>query len=249
MPGSFADALGTIGGGNHFAEVSRAARPVDLVAASAIGLGRDAIVVLVHSGSRGLGAALADAWADLPLRGHDRARYLGELAGACRFARANRLVLAYRVHVALAALREHAILGAFDVTHNDVRCEPVDGAEAYVHRKGAAPAPSGELAVVLGSRGAPSWIVRGTGNAAGLGSVAHGAGRRMTRSEAVAKLKHRYRRRELATGTRVLCDDTALLYEEHPDAYKAIEPIIRALEAHAQATRVAALDPLVTVKL
>jgi len=122
-----------------------------------------------------------------------------------------------------------------------VRCELVDGADAYVHCKGAAPAPAGKLAVVLGSRGAPSRIVRGTLNATGLGSVAHGAGRRITRSEAVAKLEHRYRRRELATGTRVLCDDTALPYEEHPD-------VIGALEAHAQATRIAAIEPVVTVK-
>jgi len=125
----------------------------------------------------------------------------------------------------------------------------VEGADAFVHRKGAAPAPAGELAVVLGSRGAPSWIVKGTGNAAGLASVAHGAGRKMTRSEAVAKLKDRYKREELRGAHRVLCDDNALLYEEHPDAYKAIEPVIGALEAHGQATRVAALAPVVTVKL
>ena len=79
--------------------------------------------------------------------------------------------------------------------------------------------------------------------------VAHGAGRKMTRSEAVAKLKDRYKRKELRGAHRVLCDDNALLYEEHPDAYKAIEPVIGALETHGQATRVAALAPVVTVKL
>jgi release factor H-coupled RctB family protein len=74
----------------------------------------------------------------------------------------------------------------------------------------------------------------------------------MTRSEATAKLKHRYLRREVtrsALGGRVLCDDPALLFEEHPDAYKPIEPVIAALEAQGQATRVAALTPLLTVKL
>ncbi|MCW5808796.1 MAG: RtcB family protein, partial [Deltaproteobacteria bacterium] len=247
----FEASLGTIGGGNHFAEVSRAARPVDAESAAALGLERDSIVALVHSGSRGLGTALAEAWGMRALRDGDRERYLGELAGACRFARTNRLVLSYRVLSALAALRDHRITGAFDVTHNDVRSEPVAGAGAYVHRKGAAPAPAGALAVVLGSRGAPSWIVKGTGNETGLGSVAHGAGRKMTRSEAVAKLKDRYRRTELRGGgrQRVLCDEVSLLYEEHPDAYKAIEPVIAALETHALATRVAALDPIITVKL
>ena len=73
----------------------------------------------------------------------------------------------------------------------------------------------------------------------------------MTRSEAVAKLATKYKRKALArtNGSRVLCDDNTLLYEEHPDAYKAIEPVICALEAHAQATRVASLDPVMTVKL
>jgi release factor H-coupled RctB family protein len=248
----FAAALGTIGGGNHFAELARVGRVLDPEAGARIGLVRDAVVAVAHSGSRGLGAALHDAWGIQALRGDDRARYLGELAGACRFAHANRLVLAYRLLSALGALRDHTLRGGFDVSHNDVRGEAVAGAPAWVHRKGAAPAPADELTIVLGSRGAPSWLMKGTGAPAGLASVAHGAGRRMTRGEAADKLKHRYRRTELARsalGGRVLCDDKALLYEEHPDAYKAIEPVICALEAHGQATRVAALAPIVTVKL
>lgn len=60
LPCGFTRALGTIGGGNHLAEVSRAARPTDPQTA-AIGLGRDAVVVLMHSGSRALSTALADA--------------------------------------------------------------------------------------------------------------------------------------------------------------------------------------------
>jgi release factor H-coupled RctB family protein len=248
----FEGSLGTIGGGNHFAEIARVGPVLDGEAAAAIGLARGALVVLVHSGSRGLGTALAAAWGTRVLAGADRERYLGELAGACRFASANRLVLAYRLLGALGALRDHKRRGSFDVSHNDVRSEPVAGAPAWVHRKGAAPAPAGALTVVLGSRGAPSWIMKGTGAAAGLGSVAHGAGRRMTRSEAVDKLKQRYRRSEVARtalGSRVICDDKSLLFEEHPDAYKAIEPVICALEAHHQATRVAPLTPIATVKL
>jgi release factor H-coupled RctB family protein len=161
-------------------------------------------------------------------------------------------VLTYRLLSALGALRDHTLRGAFDVSHNDVRRETVAGADAWVHRKGAAPAPAGALTVVLGSRGAPSWIMKGTGAEPGLGSVAHGAGRRMTRSEAVDKLKHRYRRSEVtrsALGGRLICDDKILLFEEHPDAYKAIEPVIAALETHGQASRVAALTPIATVKL
>jgi release factor H-coupled RctB family protein len=247
----FEAALGSIGGGNHFAEVSRVDRVDDADAAAQIGLERGAVVVLVHSGSRGLGGALASRWGNRPLEGVERDRYLGDLAGACRFARANRFLLAYRLLSALGSLRDHTLRGWFDVSHNDVRREVVDGGSGWIHRKGAAPAHADELTVVLGSRGAPSWIMKGTGSELGLRSVAHGAGRRMTRSEAIAKLKARYRRTEVARsalGGLVMCDDKALLYEEHPDAYKAIEPVIDALERHELASRVASLHPIITVK-
>jgi release factor H-coupled RctB family protein len=92
----------------------------------------------------------------------------------------------------------------------------------------------------------------GRGSEAALRSVAHGAGRRMSRTEARTRLKARYRRQDLARsplGGRVLCDDSALLYEEHPDAYKPIEPILTALEEAGAASRVASLAPVMTVKL
>jgi release factor H-coupled RctB family protein len=248
----FAGVLGTIGGGNHFAEIARVERIVDPEAASTWGLGRQTLVAIAHSGSRGLGKALGARWGTRGLRGNDRDRYLGELAGACRFARANRLVLGYRLLSALGALREHTLRGSIDLIHNDVRAESLDGTEAWIHRKGAAPAAAGALAIVLGSRGAPSWMMLGTGAEHGLRSVAHGAGRKMTRSEALAKLKSRYLRSEVGRtqgGGRAVCDEPARLFEEHPDAYKPIEPVIAALEAHRLATRVAALSPVVTVKL
>ncbi|MEZ4400886.1 MAG: RtcB family protein [Kofleriaceae bacterium] len=255
-PGAYlpdvAKVLGTVGGGNHFAEVARVTAVTDAAAATAHGLARDALVVLAHSGSRGLGTALGVRWGNRPLVDDDRARYLGELAGACRFARANRLILTYRLLVALGALRDHTLRTTVDLTHNDVRAEPLDGAPAWIHRKGVAPAHADATTVVLGSRGAPSWVMRGTGSALGLCSVAHGAGRKMKRAEAVAKLKARYRRREVVRaegGGRLICDEPALLFEEHPDAYKAIEPVVAALEAHQLATRIAALTPVMTVKL
>jgi release factor H-coupled RctB family protein len=183
----------------------------------------------------------------------ERARYLGELAGACRVAQVNRFVLAYRLLRAIGAARPGKITGGFDVIHNDVRWEPLGGSDgaAWVHRKGAAPAAAGAATIVLGSRGAPSWLLAGTGAAAALASVAHGAGRRMGRSEARAKIKARYRRQELRRtelGGRVICADAELLYEEHPDAYKPIAPIIDALVQHGLARPIASLHPLLTVK-
>lgn len=246
----FAASLGTIGGGNHFAELGAVESITDPAAAEALGLQRRGHVILAHSGSRGLGRALALRWGPGGLvETEDQATYLAELAGAVRFAIANRVLLCWRMLSACGAAKSSRIRGTFDLVHNFVSDE---GEQGWVHRKGCAPAKQGVPLVVLGSRGAPSWIMRGGGQPACLCSVAHGAGRRMTRGEARDKLKQRHTRasvKQNAVGRRVLCDDTKLLYEEHPDAYKAIDPIIETLERAGAATRVAASSPLLTVKL
>jgi release factor H-coupled RctB family protein len=248
------EALGTIGGGNHFAELARVDR-VDEPGALA-GLERGAPVVLAHSGSRGLGYALMQRHLGRTLDDPSEiAAYLGELAGCCRFAQANRACLVWRLLGAIGAARIDRCAGAIDLIHNDVtgqdgRTSPGEPT-GWLHRKGAAPAERGALTLTLGSRGAASWILRGTGDAAHLCSVAHGAGRRITRTDAKSKLSHRYRRSELdrtALGGHVLCDDHDLLWEEHPDVYKPIEPVVDALVAAGVATRVASLVPVVTVK-
>ncbi|WP_433929299.1 RtcB family protein [Sorangium cellulosum] len=244
-------ALGSVGGGNHFVEIARVGALRDPASAAAVGLPAGDLVVLAHSGSRGLGGALGERWGGAVLEGDAAEPYLGELAGACRFAQANRLLLAYRMLRALGATRASKIAGGFDITHNDVAREAVGGEPAWVHRKGAAPARGDDLTIVLGSRGTPSWVMRSRDAEAGLRSVAHGAGRKMGRGEAREKIAARYRRRELARtelGGRVVCDDPALLLEEHPDAYKPIEPVIESLVEAGLATVVAPLVPVLTVK-
>lgn len=242
------EALGTIGGGNHFAELAR----VDGVdePGALPGLERGAPVVLAHSGSRGLGYALMQRHLGRTLlEPAEIAAYLGELAGCCRFAQANRALLVWRLLGAIGAARVDRCAGAIDLVHNDVTGHTGPG--EWLHRKGAAPAERGALTLTLGSRGAASWILRGTGDTAHLCSVAHGAGRRITRTDAKSKLSHRYRRSELdrtAVGGHVLCDDHDLLWEEHPDVYKPIAPVVDALVAAGVATRVASLIPVVTVK-
>ena len=73
----------------------------------------------------------------------------------------------------------------------------------------------------------------------------------MTRGEARGKLRTRYTRASLTRtklGGRVLCADPDLLYEEHPDAYKPVEPVVASLIEAGLATPVAELIPVVTVK-
>ena len=243
---TFGEALGPIGGGNHFLELGRVDEVLEPDALD--GLKPGAHVVLAHSGSRSLGHAVAERWkgqdvdTDVTMR-----RYLGELAGCVRFAQANRAVLVWQMLEAVGSGRADRIGGTVDLVHNTVAA----GSEGWVHRKGAAPAERGALTVTLGSRGTPSWLLRGSGAQEHLCSVAHGAGRRIARSEAKARLSRRYRRdalRRTDSGGHVLCDDPDLLWEEHPDAYKPIEPVVAALEAAGVARRVASLRPEITVK-
>ncbi|MCB9762146.1 MAG: RtcB family protein [Alphaproteobacteria bacterium] len=249
--GRFGASLGTVGGGNHFAEISEVTEVADKPRARALGLRHGGTVVLVHSGSRGLGKALADRWGLRALTGADQAQYLGELAGALRFARANRLVIAWRLLGALGSARPSRVAHQVDLIHNSVVRGTLGGQGVWVHRKGSAPAEAGQPTVVLGSRGTPSWVMEGTGSEDSLASVAHGAGRAMGRSEAVAKLKPAMTRKSLlrtASGGRVICDDPELLYAEHPKAYKPIGPVVDSLVEAGLARPVAALLPQFTVK-
>jgi len=246
---SFAAQLGTIGGGNHFVELSRVDRVVDKAVARRLGLTPGGWAVVAHSGSRGLGGYIAGLYGAEPLTaGPARRTYLARLRGALNYARANRLVLVWRLLDAMGAAKPSRIAGRFDLIHNTVCAR---GGDRWLHRKGAAPADAGQPTIVLGSRGAPSWVMEGCGQADTLSSVAHGAGRKMGRSEAVAKLGARHDRRTLtrtALGGHVFCDDARLLLAEHPDAYKPIEPVIAALEAADAARRVAALVPFANFK-
>ncbi|MBK9370368.1 MAG: RtcB family protein [Deltaproteobacteria bacterium] len=244
-------ALGSVGGGNHFVELSEVTAISDRAAAEALGLRRGGAVVLAHSGSRGLGRALIGRWGDVVLTAETAEQYLLELEGAVRFARANRLVLAWRLLSAAGIARPGRWTHTFDLVHNDVTRRVLDGREVFLHRKGAAPAERDQPTVVLGTRGTVSAVMMGAGDEESLCCVAHGAGRRLKRSDAIARFKDRHRRAELtrtALGGRVICDDPELLYAEHPDAYKDVDPVIDALEAAGAARRVATLSPVITVK-
>jgi len=247
----FRKQLGSVGGGNHFAELVRVDRLHDRETAAAIGLQRDRMGILVHSGSRGLGKAVGRQWPDRYLDPEQAEGYLAQMHGAVRFARVNRALLVVRMLDAVGAGRADKVGRGIDVVHNDVERVSVDDREVWLHRKGAAPAREGELTLVLGSRGANSWVLRGTGSPHGLWSVAHGAGRKLARGEAMQKLKHRYTRAQASRGpqgSRLVCRRSEVIFEEHPDAYKPVEPVVQALIDAGLATPVAELAPLVTVK-
>jgi release factor H-coupled RctB family protein len=246
-------AMGTIGAGNHFAEVQAVERVEAGPAFSALGLERDYLVVLVHSGSRGLGESVLRAYAAehgagpvspesqtgvACLRDHER---------AVRWARASRELIARRLLAALGAEGE----SIWDGCHNSIVPRAVGGAKLWLHRKGAAPADAGPL-VIAGSRGAMSYLVNPTGDGESHGwSLAHGAGRKWSRSESRQRARQRFHAQDLvqtALGGRVVCELNDLLYEEAPMAYKPIERVIEDLEAAGLVQVIAAFRPLFTYK-
>ncbi|MBS7696450.1 MULTISPECIES: RNA ligase RtcB family protein [unclassified Chelatococcus] len=246
--GGFADSLGTVGGGNHFCELQAVAEIVDPERARGAGIEAGALALLIHSGSRGLGAAvLADHHAGgtegLPLSAGGEA-YLAAHDNAVAFARLNRRVIATR---AMAALRCDGAL-TVDSPHN--LAEQVD--HKVLHRKGAAPADRG-LVPVPGSRGALTYLVAPLPPPAGaITSIAHGAGRRHDRASMEGRVRKQQgdlaRLTRNAFGGRILCSDRRLLVEEAPEAYKNIEHVIDDMVRHAMVSVVAVLRPVITFK-
>lgn len=242
--------LGTIGGGNHFCELQAVDAVLDAETAAVAGLDRDLAVILVHSGSRSLGAAVFDGFvaggaevieADSEagrswLAGHDH---------AVAWAAANRRLIAERAAGALGA--DLRLLT--DLPHNFVEATPA----GWLHRKGAAPADRG-LVPVPGSRATPSFLVRPSrdADAGALASLAHGAGRKFDR----ASMHHRIgtKKSDLArlarnpAGGFVVCEDRALLVEEAPEAYKSAERVVEDLAFFGLAVPVVRFRPLVTFK-
>jgi len=245
-------ALGTIGGGNHFAEVQRIDDIRDEEALRGLGIDDRQLLLLVHSGSRGLGEAiLREQIARFGYEGllegtAEFSAYLAQHATALRFARANRELIARRMLAQWHADGDRVL----DLDHNLVARASVSGIEGWLHRKGAAPADQG-MVVIPGSRGDYSFLVRPVAAEKSLWSLAHGAGRKWMRGECRDRLSKRYTAAQLertALGSRVVCEDRDLIFEEAPEAYKSIETVIDALQSAGLIDVVARLKPLLTYK-
>jgi tRNA-splicing ligase RtcB len=97
------------------------------------------------------------------------------------------------------------------------------GADVWVTRKGAIRARDGDLGIVPGSMGARSFIVRGKGNPESFCSSAHGAGRRMSRTEAAKTFSEADLERQTSG---VICRKDKGVIDEIPSAYKDIDVVM-----------------------
>jgi tRNA-splicing ligase RtcB (3'-phosphate/5'-hydroxy nucleic acid ligase) len=223
--------LGTLGGGNHFIEIC-----IDE---------QSHVWVMLHSGSRGIGNAMGRYFIEKAKKDMGRhvhalpdkdLAYLREgtemfddyveaLNRAQDYARLNReLMMRAVIAVMQKQLPKFSLTTeAINCHHNYVSRESHFGANVYVTRKGAISAFEGELGIIPGSMGAKSYIVRGRGNAQSFCSCSHGAGRRMSRSEA----KRTFNRVQLAEQTAgVECRKDGGVLDEIPGAYKDIDQVM-----------------------
>jgi len=223
--------LGTLGGGNHFIEVC-----LDET---------NQVWVMLHSGSRGIGNAIASYFIALARKDMERwmiqlpdrdlayfpegsehfADYVEAVHWAQDYAMQNRTSM---LELVLAALQRH--LPPFTVTteavnchHNYVAQEHHYGENVWVTRKGAIRARAGDLGIVPGSMGARSFIVRGLGNPESFCSSAHGAGRKMSRTAA----EKQFTVADMVAQTQgVICRKDKDVIDEIPGAYKDIDQVM-----------------------
>jgi release factor H-coupled RctB family protein len=188
------------------------------------------------------------ATAGLAAESREATHYLSRHDHAKRWASANRELIAIRVFERLRTEGTRLV----DICHNLVEQVDINTCRCWLHRKGAAPATAGPV-VIPGSRGAFTYLVMPKDRSEKSAfSLAHGAGRKWSRSDSRARLEKRFSARDLSRtelGNHVICEDKELLYEEAPQAYKNITIVIDDLVKAGLVDVLAVMRPLVTYKV
>jgi tRNA-splicing ligase RtcB len=279
--------VGSLGSGNHFLEVQVVDRVFDPRLAGGFGLRQRQVCVMIHCGSRGLGHQVCTdhvrvmervmpgygirvpdrQLACAPVDSPEGRAYLGAMAAATNYGRANRQLLSEAVRDAFAeALDTRALDLLYDVSHNLAKLEhhPVDGRERLlcVQRKGATLAlppgderlpedlrSVGQPVLIPGSMGTASYVLAGVRGSGAFHSTCHGAGRRMSRHAATKQVHGGELRAQLEReGIAVRAGSLRGLAEEAPFAYKDVDEVVATCEGAGLARRVARLRPIGVVK-
>ncbi len=228
--------LGSSGSGNHFVEFGVVEIPhkddvLSLEAGVYLGL-------LSHSGSRGLGANIANHFTKLA---REKRRLQKEASNLAWFSLDEQEGIEYWMAMKLAgdyaSACHHVIhdkvakqLGRQPLTrvenhHNFAWKELYEGREVIVHRKGATPAGKDVLGIIPGSMTAPGFIVKGLGEVASINSASHGAGRKMSRTAAIKSITQTALKDELhKQGVKLIGGGL----DEAPFAYKNIHDVMNA---------------------
>lgn len=226
--------LGSSGGGNHFVEFGIIEFAKDDAKLN-IKKGKY-LALLTHSGSRGFGATIAGHYtkiakdlcklpkeaanlAYLDMNSAEGQEYwlamnlAGDYASACHEVIHNRITQAIGGNV-LTKVENH---------HNFAWKETWNGEEVIVHRKGATPASKDVMGIIPGSMTAPGFLVRGKGEVGAINSASHGAGRQMSRTQAIKSITKNDMQKMLKDHGVTLIGAGL---DEAPMAYKNIETVM-----------------------
>lgn len=203
-------------------------------------------------------------------------RFWNTTRNAAGFAFANRLFLGLMLQSAVTnVVREYNMKLVYDSPHNFIWKELIDGREAYIHRKGACSAKGmedmvrspfayyGEPVMIPGSMGSSSYLLKGMGNREALWSASHGAGRKLSRGEAIRGNDREFRefmknfhivtpvdpdRNDLKGRNDIIKKWEESIRSEAPYAYKDIDQVVKVHEEHKMAGLVARMEPIFTIK-
>jgi len=270
------DQVGTLGSGNHFLEIQKVDEIFDENTAKKFGLFKNQVVVMIHTGSRGLGHQIATDYiqimmrtmpkynislpdrelACVPFKSNEGQRYFSAMSAGANYAWANRQMIAHYIRKAWKeVLGEKVKLTAiYDVAHNIAKLEKyeVNGKERelVVHRKGATRAFPGQPVLIPGSMGTASYVLVGTEKGKDSWySTCHGAGRTMSRHAATRALSGQEIINQLkAKGILVKCYSMRGIAEEAPQAYKNIDEVVEVVHQAGLSQKVARLVPLAVIK-
>jgi tRNA-splicing ligase RtcB len=271
------DQVGTLGSGNHFLEVQKIDEIFDEEAAKKFGFFKDQIVIMIHTGSRGLGHQIATDYirimmqampkyniklpdrelACVPFKSSEGQKYFSAMSAGANFAWANRQMIAYyikKVWKSVLGEKDSKLVAIYDVAHNIAKLEKhrVNGEEKelVIHRKGATRAFPNQPVLIPGSMGTASYVLVGTekGKEAWF-STCHGAGRMMSRKAATRALSGQDIVKELEKkGILVKCYSMRGIAEEAPQAYKNIDEVVEVVHQAGLSKKVARLKPLAVIK-
>jgi tRNA-splicing ligase RtcB len=284
---------GTLGSGNHFLEVQYVDEIYDERAANSLGLFKDQITVMIHTGSRGFGHQVCTDFLEVmeravskykielpdkelacaPYESPEAQDYLAAMRAAANYAWANRQCIMHWAREAFLKMfqlspQKLGMSLIYDVAHNIAKIEDheVNGKKMklVVHRKGATRAfPPGHLelpeiyrnigqpVLIPGDMGRASYVLLGTEKAMEetFGSTCHGAGRVMSRHQAIKRAKGRAIWREMEDkGIIVRSAGRKTLAEEMSEAYKDISNVVDVVQNAGISKKVARLRPIGVIK-
>lgn len=271
------DQAGTLGSGNHFLEVQKVESIFDEETAKQFGLFERQVVIMVHTGSRGLGHQNATDYIALmnrvmgkynitlpdrelacaPFSSPEGQQYTGALACGMNFAWANRHMIAHFIREAwftVLGKSGGSLRVLYDVAHNTAKLEEheVNGVKKklVVHRKGSTRAFPGQAVFIPGSMGTASYVLVGIeAGKESFYSTCHGSGRTMSRHAAIRSLSASEIIQSLKQkGILVKCWSDRGIAEEAPQAYKNIDEVIDVVHNARISKKVARLLPLAVIK-